>query len=125
VEAITRGSEANEFSRISSADLAGVELAMPMSAVEAAIANIWAAQLGANAVGRGDGFFALGGNSLQATILVSRLQPSFEDTGTMMARFFQNPTVAGFSQTLMAAAANDADRVLAILHHLQSDGPSS
>jgi hypothetical protein len=50
----------------------------PQNPVEQVVAAIWADGLGLDRVGTRDGFVALGGNSLLATQLVSRIRDIFE-----------------------------------------------
>jgi amino acid adenylation domain-containing protein len=56
--------------------------AAPASEAERALAAIWAELLGVDGIGRDDDFFALGGHSLVATRLVSRLR---RDRGVELA----------------------------------------
>ncbi len=54
------------------------EYAAPRDALETILAGIWAEGLGLDRVGMRDGFVALGGNSLLATQLVSRVRDVFQ-----------------------------------------------
>ncbi|HXM77432.1 MAG TPA: non-ribosomal peptide synthetase, partial [Thermoanaerobaculia bacterium] len=49
----------------------------PRRPVEAALAEIWSRALGTAEIGIGDDFFALGGDSLRATRVVSRIRDAF------------------------------------------------
>ena len=55
-----------------------VEFTAPGNPVEEVLAGVWADGLGLDRVGTRDGFVALGGNSLLATQLVSRIRDIFE-----------------------------------------------
>jgi non-ribosomal peptide synthetase component F len=74
----------------------------PVGEVEEAIAAIWCELLGLPAVGRHADLFTLGGDSLLATRIVSRIRTRLGVRVTLGA-FFDTPTVAG-----LAAAAADA-----------------
>jgi amino acid adenylation domain-containing protein len=69
-----------------------VEYAPPDSPTEVVIAQIWAEVLGAERVGLHDDFFALGGHSLRAVAVVSRLRTAF-DCPIQVRHLFENPTV--------------------------------
>ena len=73
----------------------------PQSDLEETVATLWADALGLDRVGRCDGFLALGGNSLAATRVISRLRATYE-VELSLVRFFSAPTVAG-----VAAAIED------------------
>lgn len=65
----------------------------PRTPVEETLAKIWIDVLGCEQVGVYDNFFALGGDSLKATLVVSRVQKAFDVTLTLKT-FFLGPTVA-------------------------------
>ena len=71
----------------------------PRTAIEETLADLWAETLRLDRVGVHDDFFELGGSSLQATLLVNRLQEvlgrSFESIVV-----FDAPTVAGLAELL-------------------------
>jgi amino acid adenylation domain-containing protein len=71
----------------------------PRSALEALLAGIWAEVLGVEAVGVGTDFFALGGHSLAATRLLSRVRDALQ-TSVTMREFFDRPTVRGLALLL-------------------------
>nr|WP_245553364.1 non-ribosomal peptide synthetase [Nocardia veterana] len=68
----------------------------PETAAEQAIAEIFAAVLGADRVGADDDFFALGGNSLLATQVVARIGAAF-DTRVPVRLLFEAATVAALA----------------------------
>lgn len=65
----------------------------PRNPVEEVIANVWAQVLGLERVGIRDDFFELGGNSLLATQVVSRLRAALQ-VGLPLRRLFESPTIA-------------------------------
>ncbi|MDF0734256.1 amino acid adenylation domain-containing protein, partial [Pseudomonas entomophila] len=71
----------------------------PQGEVETALARIWQETLGAEQVGRHDDFFALGGHSMLAVNLLSRM--AREGFQCDVQALFAHPTVAG-----VAALAN-------------------
>ena len=76
----------------------------PASVLERAIAAIWGAMLGIDAVGRDDEFFALGGDSLLAYRMIVRLRLELRiviDPET----FFTRPTVAGIAAAVTSASS--------------------
>ncbi len=80
----------------------------PRTGVEIEIADIWQQILGVEQVGLHDDFFELGGNSLLATQLVSRLSDAFR-VELPLRRFFEAPTIAQFAQTLADTAGVAAE----------------
>ncbi|WP_052680584.1 non-ribosomal peptide synthetase [Streptomyces sp. NRRL F-4428] len=67
-------------------------------------------------------FFALGGSSLQATIVVSRVRALF-GIDIALADFFGRPTVAGLADLVRAAkaeAAGEQDRLLAVFEQIEN-----
>lgn len=82
----------------------------PESDLEQTVAELWTDQLGLDRVGRSDAFLALGGNSLAATRIISRIRATYE-VELSLVRFFETPTVAG-----VAAAIEDL-----ILAELEAD----
>jgi len=74
----------------------------PRTQTEAAVAAIWAHVLSLERVGVEDDFFALGGDSISAALILSRLR---EALGVELPRhsLFETPTVAGLSEAVEAA----------------------
>lgn len=66
----------------------------PRTPIEVTLANLWAEVLGLEQVGLNDNFFALGGDSLRATQLVSQVRSIFQVELALRA-VFQEPTLAG------------------------------
>ncbi|WP_345740644.1 amino acid adenylation domain-containing protein [Stackebrandtia albiflava] len=84
-------------------DHADAEYVAPRDAVEDSVAAIWSELLGTTRVGVHDDFFRLGGHSLSATRMVSRLR---RDLGIEIpvGAVFTTPTLAGFAETVRGAA---------------------
>ncbi|MGR6921076.1 amino acid adenylation domain-containing protein [[Actinomadura] parvosata] len=91
----------------SASSAAPVVSAVPESAanveLERRIAAVWAEVLGVPRVGRDDGFFALGGNSLSAVRVAARL--AAQGLPATATHLFDSPTVATLAATLAAALA--------------------
>jgi amino acid adenylation domain-containing protein len=84
----------------------GTTFAAPRAPMESFLAELWAAMLGIDAVGIHDDFFEIGGHSLIAAEVLSRVQQEF---GVVLAArvFYLHPTVAELTeaiQDLLAAA---------------------
>jgi len=82
----------------------------PSSATEKRIAELWQEILGADGVTGADDFFDLGGGSLTAAQLVSRLRESHPEA--TVADVYENPTVAALASVLdaMDTPANTVTR---------------
>jgi amino acid adenylation domain-containing protein len=74
--------------------------AAPRTALEEMLVGIWSEVLGAGRVGIHDNFFALGGQSLLAMQVVSRLGEALE-IEVPLRRLFEAPTVAGLAAALL------------------------
>ncbi|MCY8785573.1 non-ribosomal peptide synthetase [Bacillus spizizenii] len=64
----------------------------PENETELQIAQIWAELLGLEKVGRSDHFLSLGGNSLKATLMLSKIQQTFNQK-VSIGQFFSHQTV--------------------------------
>ena len=73
----------------------------PRNQLETQLVGAWAEVLGVERVGVFDSFFELGGNSLMATQLVSRLAPRF-GIEVPLADLFDRPTIADLAELIMA-----------------------
>ncbi|HET6230447.1 MAG TPA: amino acid adenylation domain-containing protein, partial [Longimicrobiaceae bacterium] len=87
---------------------AGGEYVAPRTETERAMAAIWAEVLEAPRVGVEDGFFDLGGHSLIATRVMSKVRQAFGVELPLRA-IFEAPTVAGLSARVDAALAAGDD----------------
>jgi acyl-CoA synthetase (AMP-forming)/AMP-acid ligase II/acyl carrier protein len=117
----------NAAGKISRSEVAG-ELAgatmrrfvAPKSGLEAQVAEIYAEVLGIERVGAADNFFALGGDSLRAMQVMSRLREGFQidlPVGTL----FKKPTVADLAGEIAASAAvGDHLAILGVLKELRN-----
>jgi hypothetical protein len=76
----------------------------PRTPIEQEVAGIWEQVLKVRGVGVYDNFFALGGHSLFATRVISRVNESLKLEMPLRA-MFEHPTVAGFA---VAAAQHQA-----------------
>ena len=74
----------------------------PRRPVEAALAEIWSRALGTAEIGIGDDFFALGGDSLRATRVVSRIRDAFGVELPLRA-IFESRTIAQLAARIDAA----------------------
>ncbi|WP_413795489.1 MULTISPECIES: non-ribosomal peptide synthetase [unclassified Pseudomonas] len=75
--------------------------ALPRTPLEALLAEVWAQVLGLERVGIDDDFFALGGHSLAAVTLASRLQTALSAPVTVNA-VFNAPSVSAFAALVQA-----------------------
>ena len=71
----------------------------PRTGIEETLADVWAETLGLDRVGVLDDFFELGGSSLQATVLVNRLQKVLDRSFESIV-VFDAPTVADLAELL-------------------------
>ncbi|HXM55341.1 MAG TPA: non-ribosomal peptide synthetase, partial [Candidatus Dormibacteraeota bacterium] len=87
---------------------AGPGSGRPATADEQAVARIWAEVLELEGVGTEDGFFDLGGNSLLAIEMLSRVHA---DLGVRLAprALFEAPTVAALARLVAATSADARD----------------
>jgi amino acid adenylation domain-containing protein len=74
------------------------------TSTEALVAWIWSQVLGLGQVSVDDSFFALGGDSIRATLIVSRLRDALH-VEISLRSFFEAPTIAGLAETIEAARA--------------------
>ncbi|MCP4152023.1 MAG: AMP-binding protein, partial [bacterium] len=87
----------------------GGEYAPPRSEEEKAMVEIWSAVLGIQEerIGIHDDFFQLGGHSLKATILITRMHKAF-NIRVPLREIFKSPTVYGMTQ-YMAERENERE----------------
>lgn len=71
----------------------------PATAIKEVLTAIWLKAFGFNAIDDDDNFFAIGGNSLLATQILSHIQSQLQVTVTLQ-RFFDNPTIADLTALL-------------------------
>ncbi|MEG3939647.1 amino acid adenylation domain-containing protein [Microcoleus sp. S36b_A3] len=99
----------------------------PQTPTEKEIAEIWTALLGLEKVGTNQNFFDLGGHSLMATQLISRVRSCF-GVELAMCDFFAAPTIQNLAELieeeiLANADANQIDKLLDFLE--KSEGESA
>lgn len=71
----------------------------PRTALESDLAALWSEILGVAAVGLQDNFFDMGGDSIAAVRLTTRVQQLLDD-GVMLAAVFEAPTIAAYARYL-------------------------
>ncbi|MCY1021696.1 non-ribosomal peptide synthetase [Pyxidicoccus sp. MSG2] len=93
----------------------------PRSPLEQRIADVWSRVLGASRVGVFDDFFSLGGHSLRAAEVVSRLRSELQ-VDVPITAVFEHPTIAALAASLAdaAPAGTSAGPPLTRVHR---DGP--
>ncbi|ATY11273.1 non-ribosomal peptide synthetase [Amycolatopsis sp. AA4] len=74
----------------------------PQSALEQVLAKVWAEVLEVDRVGVDDPFFALGGDSVLATMIVGRLREALDSTEVTVRTLFATLTVGGMAARLLA-----------------------
>ena len=74
----------------------------PHSPLEQYLVNLWTAELRVQPIGINDNFFSLGGDSLQATKLITRIQEKYPSNMPLLALFFENPTIASLARFISA-----------------------
>ncbi|MGH7834655.1 MAG: amino acid adenylation domain-containing protein [Candidatus Binatia bacterium] len=97
----------------------------PRTAVEQTVADIWTDVLGLNQVSIDDDFFGLGGHSLKATQVVSRLRAALS-IDVPLSALFETPTVAGLAAAIEKIrignpGQEDLARALSNLEHLSDE----
>jgi 3-oxoacyl-(acyl-carrier-protein) synthase/acyl carrier protein len=81
------------------------ERVAPRNDIERAIAEIWEQALGVPYVGVTDSFFALGGNSLLAGMVIARCSEAFGVEMDWRVLLGEEPTIAGFAVTIVSKLA--------------------
>ncbi|MEH2032602.1 MAG: non-ribosomal peptide synthase/polyketide synthase [Nostoc sp.] len=74
----------------------------PTTATEKTLAAIWAEVLGMQQIGINDNFFTLGGHSLIATQIISRIREVFE-IEVPLRHIFEAPTIASLTEVIETA----------------------
>ncbi len=86
----------------------GTAFLAPRTPVEVSLAAIWGEVLGIEGIGLEDNFFHLGGDSLLATQVVSRVRQAFQ-VPLPLRTLFESPTVAGLAVAVLEHLADGAD----------------
>ncbi|GAA1983371.1 amino acid adenylation domain-containing protein [Catenulispora subtropica] len=105
---------ATELPEPDAASLRSEEFVAPVGRVEGDLAEIFAAVLGVDGVGRFDDFFRLGGHSLSAVQLITRIREGL-GCDLSLRSLFEHPTVAGLAAELVERAAEN--RPIPALEH--------
>ncbi|HZF11551.1 MAG TPA: MupA/Atu3671 family FMN-dependent luciferase-like monooxygenase [Thermoanaerobaculia bacterium] len=102
----------------------GTPYVAPGNPIARQITEIWMELLGIDRVGVYDNFYELGGHSLMATQLVSRLRDTFGVIVPLQS-FFARPTVTGLAEAVAQHQAQglDGDTLLAMLAEVQRAAP--
>ncbi|WDF35891.1 amino acid adenylation domain-containing protein [Streptomyces sp. T12] len=74
----------------------------PGTALETVVARVWQDVLGVDRVGLDDGFFALGGDSVLATVIVGRLREALDTSEVSVRSLFATLTAGGMAKRLSA-----------------------
>jgi amino acid adenylation domain-containing protein len=82
----------------------------PRNRVEEILCGIWEKVLGIERVGIEDNFFALGGHSLSATQLISRVRKTF-DINLPFPQFFEAPTIARLAAVIEQALLTEIEQI--------------
>jgi amino acid adenylation domain-containing protein len=90
----------------------GVTYVAPRTTMEQKIATMWESLLQRSPIGIDDDFFALGGHSLMAVMLITRLKSEL-GIEVPLSRVLEKPTIAG-----LAASLGDVPRSERESHHL-------
>lgn len=95
----------------------------PASPIEAAVSRIWCEVLGVDSVGVNDDFLALGGHSLSAIRVLSRILADFH-VDIPFSAFMSDPTISSTAALIVtrlaeSAGAEDVERAL---REVEGDG---
>jgi amino acid adenylation domain-containing protein len=94
----------------------------PRTPVEQALVEIWAKALQLEQIGIHDNFFEVGGHSLKASQVISRIRETFQ-TDLSLRAVFSAPTVAGLAERVEAALrAGQGLKILPALNPSSRDG---
>lgn len=111
-----------------SPETAGSEVAdafvAPRTETEQKLAAIWSELLGREQIGIYDNFFALGGHSILATQVLSRVRDTFQ-VRLSLRDFFDKPTVAALAELIAGATTEDVKPAPPIIRRLQRDETTS
>jgi amino acid adenylation domain-containing protein len=97
----------------------------PRNPIEAALVDIYTQVLSVESVSIYDDFFSLGGNSVGAILLLSRVRETF-CVELPLHSIFENPTIAGLAEVLTENQvyredSNELSRILAEIEELSDD----
>ena len=106
--------------QISRRDL-DVDFVAPRTAIEEILATIWAEVIGLDQVGIYDNFFHLGGDSIQATQLISRIRDKCQ-IELPLRYLFESPNVSELSQRILEASQDKLERLLPTIEPVPREG---
>nr|WP_232021878.1 non-ribosomal peptide synthetase [Mycobacterium basiliense] len=103
----------------SDANQTGDDNSAPRGPLEAALCDIVAEVLGADAIGVHEDFFALGGDSVLATSVIARLRDWLDIDHAVVADMFATRTVAGLAERFNARESHRGtpERLILIARH--------
>ena len=87
--------------------------AAPKTELEAALHGIWSELLSAGSIGRDDNFFDMGGHSLLAMRLVTRIREDLHRHCTV-SQVFQHPTLSALAAALTTAGSSYSSSVITL-----------
>ncbi|HEV2734459.1 MAG TPA: amino acid adenylation domain-containing protein, partial [Longimicrobiaceae bacterium] len=96
--------------------------AAPGTEAEARIAEVWQGMLEIDEVGVHDDFFALGGHSLYATQIISRVRDQF-DVELSLQAIFEHPTVAGLAARVEELRESGETALIPPIRRVDRSGP--
>ncbi len=88
------------------ADISDVEYKEPQSDIEIKLAKVWSEVLGIEKIGIDHDFFEIGGHSLKATVLISKIQKELNII-LGMKDIFENPTIRELGQCMSQKHTED------------------
>jgi len=94
----------------------------PQTETESRVAEVWQGMLEIDQVGIHDDFFALGGHSLYATQIISRVRDHF-DVELSLQALFEYPTVAGLSAQVEELKRTGASALIPPIHRADRSRP--
>ncbi len=98
--------------------------AAPRNQIELALAGIWSQVLKLEQIGIHDNFFQLGGHSLMATQVMSRMREAFE-IEVPLRNLFETPTIAGLAlaveQLQSDKTQSDEAQVMALIESMSEE----
>ena len=87
----------------------GLDYAPPQSPLEEELVRLWSEALKVQPIGINDNFFTLGGDSLQATRLITRIQENYPTDTHVLASFLREPTIKALAQLLAVSQQNSVE----------------
>ena len=98
-----------------------LDLVAPRDEIEQAIVEVGRAVLGIDEISIYDNFFDMGGSSLLAVQLMSRLRETFKQQIPLSA-LFEQPTVAGLAEVIREGDAKEEeiDEINALLEEIEA-----